>query len=237
MSPNDGNVGVNKLTTAVIFDMDGVLIDSQPLHYEIDIQVLKKCGYPAELSTVVPYTGMGNPDRWPKYKTELNLSEEPERLIEMAEEAMREIFSRTELVAINGVSILIDGIKAMGAGCGVASSSSNELIELVLGQIGLKEKFDFVISGEDVNESKPAPDIYLKASEKAGLPPEACIAIEDAPAGILAAKNAGLTCIAFKNPNTLGQDFTHADYTISQFDEAFPIIKTLVFRAMLGGLS
>jgi beta-phosphoglucomutase-like phosphatase (HAD superfamily) len=221
--------------TAIIFDMDGVLIDSQPLHYEIDMRVLKACGYNAELADVIPYTGIGNPERWPKYKADFGLGESPERLIEMAEETMREVFGSTELTAIEGIPILIDGIKVTGAKCGLASSSSHELIELVLERIGLKGRFDFIVSGEDVKEGKPAPDVYLKAAEKAGLAPEACIAIEDAPAGILAAKNAGLTCIAYNNPNTKGQDFTHADYTIYNFDEAFPIIKTLIFRVMMGG--
>lgn len=220
---------------AVIFDMDGVLIDSQPLHYELDMNVLKNCGYDAKLSTVIPYTGLGNPDRWPKYKEDLALTQEPEKLIEMAEEEMRKVFTDAPLKPIDGIPTLIEGIKAMGIKCGVASSSSHELISLVLGKIGLEGKFDVIISGEDVTEGKPAPDVYLKAAEKAGATPSLCIAIEDAPAGILSAKNAGFTCIAFDNPNTLGQDFTHADYTISRYDDCFPIIKTLFFRAMTGG--
>jgi len=225
------------MNLAVIFDMDGVLIDSQPLHYEIDIKVLKKCGYEAVLSTVVPYTGLGNPDRWPKYKEDLGLSQEPDELIEMAEETMRELFGNADLKPIDGIPTLLDGIKAMGIKLGVASSSSHELIELVLGKIGLNGRFDFIVSGEDVAEGKPAPDIYLKAAEKAGVPANMCIAIEDAPAGILAAKNAGCTCIAYENPSTLGQDFTNADYSTGRFDDCFPIIKTLFFRSMTGALS
>ncbi|MCL1882290.1 MAG: HAD family hydrolase [Defluviitaleaceae bacterium] len=224
------------MNMAVIFDMDGVLIDSQPLHYELDIKVLKACGYPAQLSTVIPYTGMGNPDRWPKYKEDLGLSEEPERLIEMAEEAMRELFTTANLAAIEGIPMLLDGIKALGIRCGVASSSSHELINLVLEKIGLEKSFDFIVSGEDVSVGKPAPEIYLKAAEKAGVPPKTCIAVEDAPAGILAAKNAGIVCIAYRNPNTLGQEFGNASYVISNFDEAFPIIKTLFFRSVTGSL-
>jgi len=225
------------MNLAVIFDMDGVLIDSQPLHYEIDIKVLKQCGYDATIDTVVPYTGMGNPDRWPKYKEDLSLSQEPAELITMAEETMRELFTNAELKPIDGIPPLLDGIKAMGIKMGVASSSSHELIELVLGKIGLAGRFDFIVSGEDVSEGKPAPDIYLKAAEKAGVPANMCIAIEDAPAGILAAKNAGCVCIAYENPSTLGQDFTNANYSTGNFDDCFPIIKTLFFRSMTGSLS
>jgi len=222
------------MSIAVIFDMDGVLIDSQPLHYALDVRVLNACGCPATLETVTPYTGMGNPDRWPKYKEDLNLSQEPQELIAMAEEAMRDIFSSANLPPIDGVSLLIDGIRAMGIQTGVASSSSHELISMILQKTGLSDKFDFIVSGEDVSEGKPSPEIYLKAVEKTGLAPENCVAIEDAPAGILAAKNAGVTCIAYKNPGTIGQDFTHASYVISKFDDAIPIIKTIFFRAITG---
>ena len=219
---------------AVIFDMDGVLIDSQPLHYEIDIQVLKTVGYTADLATVAQYTGMSNPDRWPKYKENLGLKESAETLIDLCEATVREVFGEAKLEPIKDIPALLGGIKAMGLPCGVASSSSHELIQLVLNQTGIGQFFDFIVSGEDVKAGKPEPEIYLVAAEKAGREPGKCIAVEDAPAGILAAKNAGFTCIAFNNPNTMGQDFTHADYIVRKFDECFPIIQTLMYRG-LGG--
>ncbi|MCL1843133.1 MAG: HAD family phosphatase [Defluviitaleaceae bacterium] len=225
------------MTSAVIFDMDGVLIDSQPLHYEIDMRVLKACGYPAQLSTVVPYTGVSNPDRWPKYKETLELSQSVEELIEMAEQTMRDVFNAAEIKPIPGIPELLDGISVLGIRCGVASSSSHELIKMVLERTGLAKNFAFIVSGEDVSEGKPSPDIYIKASEKAGLSPKVCIAIEDAPSGIASAKNAGLCCIAYRNPNTLGQEFDRADYVVNKFDECFPIIKTLFFKSMTGSLA
>ena len=212
---------------AIIFDMDGVLIDSQPLHYEIDIRVIQACGYPANLDTVTPYTGISNPDRWPQYKNALNLASSPEKLIEMAEQAMRDIFNEADLVPSPGIPALLKGIKEMGLHCGVASASSHELIQLVLNRTGIAEYFDAITSGEDVSVSKPAPDVYLKAAQKSGYAPAQCIAVEDAPVGILAAKNAGFMCIAYKNPNTYGQIFTHADHVIGHFDECLSIVKSL----------
>jgi len=212
---------------AIIFDMDGVLIDSQPLHYKIDIRVINACDYPADLSTVTPYTGISNPQRWPKYKATLNLSPSPQELIEMAEAAMRDIFNETKLTPIDGVPALLQGIKELGLHIGVASASSLELVELVLGRTGIANFFDAITSGEDVKASKPAPDVYLRAAEKAGTDPAYCVAIEDAPVGILSAKNAGLTCIAYKNPNTHGQDFTYADYVIEHFDQCLEVIKKI----------
>jgi len=219
------------MNLAIIFDMDGVLIDSQPLHYEIDMRVLKACGYEATLSTVTPYTGISNPDRWPKYKNALNLNESVEQLIQLSEENMREVFNSTDFKAIEGIPALLAGIKSYGLPCGVASSSSHELIQMVLSRTGIGNYFDKITSGEDVKNGKPAPDIYLKAAQTMGLPPGRCIAVEDATPGIMAAKNAGLTCIAYRNPNTHGQNFTHADFVINHYDECLPIIKKLLINA------
>jgi len=213
------------METVVIFDMDGVLIDSQPLHYEIDMTVLNACGVQATIDMVTPYTGVSNPDRWPQYKEKLGLSESVERLIELQEMFMRVIFKESELTSIEGIPELLMILKYMGIPRGVASSSSHELIQMVMERVGIKDYFDIIISGEDVKNGKPAPDIYLKAAKAFDVPPQSCIAIEDSPAGILSAKNAGMVCIAYRNPNTFGQVFTHADYIIDKFQEVPNIVK------------
>ena len=212
------------MNLAVAFDMDGVLIDSQPLHYEIDIEVLKACNYPATLEDVTPYTGMSNPDRWPKYKQTLGLAPSVDRLIELQTQIMIEIFTKTNLTPIDGIPALLQYLYANNIPCGVTSSSSHELINLVLEKCKIGQYFTHLISGEDVKVGKPAPDIYLKAAKAFGLPPQQCIAFEDAPSGILAAKNAGFTCIAYVNPNTHGQDFTHADHVVTHYDQSHEII-------------
>ena len=204
---------------AVAFDMDGVLIDSQPLHYQIDMQVLKACGYPAKLEDTTPHTGTSNPDRWPKYKAAHALTQSVDELIEMQTQIMMETFRSENLSPIDGIPALLKYLNDKGIPCAVTSSSSHELINLVLEKCGIEQFFTHLVSGEDVKNGKPAPDIYLKAASVFELNPDSCLAIEDAPSGILAAKNAGFTCIAYKNPNTYGQDFTHADYVVSHFDE------------------
>ena len=212
------------MTTAVAFDMDGVIIDSQPLHYEIDMAVLKACGYPATLETVTPYTGISNPDRWPDYKKTLNLPQTVEWLIELQTKIMIDTFNNANLAPIDGIPELLQFLQAQNIPCAVASSSSHELINLVLEKCNIGQYFTHLVSGEDVKAGKPAPDIYLKAAKTIGLPPENCIAIEDSPSGILAAKNAGFTCIAYINPSTHGQDFTHADYVVDHYDKCHQII-------------
>jgi len=209
---------------AIAFDMDGVLINSQPLHYEIDIAVLKACNYPATLDTVTPYTGQSNPDRWPKYKQTLSLPQSVDQLIAMQTKYQTEIFTSSGLPPIEGIPALLQYLNAQNIPCAVASSSSQELINLVLTKCQIGQYFTHLVSGEDVKHGKPAPDIYLKAAKVLGLPPQNCIAIEDSPIGMQAAKSAGFTCIGYKNPSTHGQDFTHADYVIDHFNQCQDII-------------
>jgi len=212
---------------AIAFDMDGVLIDSQPLHYEIDIATLKACNYPATLETVTPYTGVSNPDRWPKYKQTLGLSQSVDELIALQTQFQTEIFIKANLPPIEGIPALLQFLNAQNIPCAVASSSSHELINLVLEKCNIGQYFTRLVSGEDVKHGKPAPDIYLKAAKALGLPPEECIAIEDSPIGIQSAKNAGFTCIGYENPSTHGQDFTLADYVVFHFDRCHEIITAL----------
>lgn len=204
---------------AVIFDMDGVLIDSQPLHYRVDMAVLHSYGYPATLETVVPYTGVSNPDRWPAYRMSLGLAPTVAELIEKQTAILMETFEKSTLRAIEGIPELLCWLKEQGAPTAVASSSSHALIDLVLSKTGIGAYFDALVSGEDVTQGKPAPDVFLRAAEKLNCAPAACVVVEDSPSGIRAAKNAGMLCVAYRNPNTCGQDFSLADHVIDRYDE------------------
>ena len=212
---------------AIAFDMDGVIIDSQPLHYEIDIAVLKTCNYPATLETVTPYTGQSNPDRWPKYKQTLGLSQSVDELINLQTQYQTEIFTSSNLPPIEGIPALLQFLNNQNIPCAVASSSSHELIELVLKKCKIEKYFAHLVSGEEVKHGKPAPDIYIKAAKILGQPPHNCIAIEDSPIGMQAAKNAGFTCIGYKNEGTHGQVFTHADYVVTHYSQCHEIIEQL----------
>ena len=204
---------------AVIFDMDGVLIDSQHLHYQTDIEVLVKAGYPANMETVVPYTGISNPDRWPMYKKTLGLKPTVETLIEWQTQIIIEVFEKSDLKALPGIPGLLDHISKKGMQIALGSSSQPELIDLVLRKLDIVHYFKAVVSCESVKRSKPAPDVFLLAAEKLGVLPEHCVVVEDAPVGVQAAKSAGMACIAYRSPNTYGQDFSLADYVAGHFDD------------------
>lgn len=176
---------------AIIFDMDGVLVDSEPAITYASIEVLKKLGITANPEEFKPFTGMGD-DKFiagvleahggkydPKYK------EEAYRIyIDTAKENVK-VYNWSEKI--------IKELKENGYSLAVASASDIAKVKCNLECIGIDlSLFDAIVTGSDVTNKKPAPDIFLKAAEKAGFDPKHCIVAEDAVAGIKAAKAAGM---------------------------------------------
>ena len=210
---------------AVIFDMDGVIIDSQPLYYEFDMNMLRQFGVPATIETPIPYSGLTSVDRMTKYRRDFGLDASVDELIKMSVDSMRDVFLTRELKPIDGIPELLSYLQDAGLHIGVASSTSHELIEIILKRLDVLDYFEKIISGEDVKEGKPAPDVYLKAAEAFGLLPSECVAIEDSVMGLRSAKAAGFTCIAYRNRYT--QDYSCADYIVDDFFAVVPLIEKL----------
>ena len=208
---------------AVIFDMDGVIIDSQPLYHEFDIRMLKQFGHPATKETVIPYSGLTSVDRMTKYKKDFGLSDSVEELVKMSIDSIKEVFQTHDIAPIDGIPELLSYVENAGMFIGVASSTSHELIELILKRLDVLHYFEKIVSGEDVKEGKPAPDVYLKAAEVFGVLPHECVAIEDSLMGMRSAKAAGFTCIAYRNSYT--QDYSCADYVVDCFSEIVHILQ------------
>jgi HAD superfamily hydrolase (TIGR01509 family) len=101
----------------------------------------------------------------------------------------------------------------------LASSSTQRVIDTVLEKLALVGVFDPVVSGEEVEHGKPAPDIFLRTAGLLEIPPETCLVIEDSANGVRAAKAAGMVCIGFRNPNSGAQDLSAADAIVASLDE------------------
>jgi HAD superfamily hydrolase (TIGR01509 family) len=130
-----------------------------------------------------------------------------------------ETFINGDTPAIEGIPELLMKLKKEHIKTAVATSSQHALIDLVLKKAGIIGFSEALVSGEDVKIGKPAPDVFLFAAEKLKTPPSRCIVFEDSPNGIASAKNAGMLCVAYNNPNTYGRDFTLADHVIDSFSE------------------
>jgi len=188
---------VNARFLAVVFDMDGVLIDSEHVWDAVRRDYVREHGGTYMEQSHLDMMGMSAPE-WTRYVAgPLGVRRPPETINDevVARLAMR---YRTELPLILGATEAVRTL-APRYRLAVASSSNRVLIELVLAAAGLRELFTVVVSSEEVSRGKPAPDVYLRAAELLGVPPAACAAVEDSGNGIRAAHAAGMTVVAYPN--------------------------------------
>lgn len=217
--------GVNMIN-AVIFDMDGVIVDSEPLHFKAEKITMEYYGNEISGEELSNYVGVANPEMWAELKKKYMLTATLDEILEKQFSFKRNLFRSNKLKPIDGISELLQKLRSRGIRIALASSSSRELIELLLDKLGIKASFEVIVSGEEVKHSKPAPDIFLKAAGKLGIEPAYCLVIEDAKHGIKAAKLAGMYCIGFCNPNSGNQDLSLADAVVRSIYEVYPLINS-----------
>lgn len=199
------------MVQAFIFDMDGVIIDSEPLHFEVDAKVMAHLGIDMKTEELERFVGMTNPEMWRLVKQEYPISKSIEELIEFQMSEKIKLIQSRDLSPIDGIPELIRDLRKHKLKLGLASSSPPNFIEAVLNKFQLRDSFDCIVSGEEVPRGKPAPDVFLEAARLLGVQPEACIVLEDASHGVKAAKAANMMCIGFINPNSGNQDLSMAD--------------------------
>ncbi|MBD0378957.1 HAD family hydrolase [Paenibacillus sedimenti] len=197
-----------------IFDMDGVIIDSEPIHFETDMQTMSHLGATITKEELEKFVGMTNPEMWKIIKQEYQLQQEIEDIIEYQVTLKVNLLRASLIEPIEGIRELISTLKKHRIPLGIASSSPRVFIEEVLRKFDLISSFDCVVSGEEVEQGKPAPHVYLEAAAMLGVEPASCVVVEDAKHGVAAAKAAGMTCFGFINPNSGNQDLSKADFII-----------------------
>ncbi len=183
--------------TAVVFDLDGVLVDTEHVWDEVREQLAADWGgrYTAEAQRAM--MGMSSPE-WSRYMhDELGLTRPP---AEISDEVVRRMLARYR----NGLPLVegaVAAVRRLGTSLrlAVASSSNRPLIDAVLAGAGIEDAFDATVSSEEVPRGKPAPDVYLEAARRLGVEPARCAAVEDSANGIRAAHAAGMRAIALPN--------------------------------------
>ncbi len=186
---------------AVIFDMDGVLIDSEPLHFDVLNSVLERDGHRLSRAENDEFMGTTSEAMFNTLIQRWALSRSVAEYIALYDEALLEVL-RQPRSPEPGVLALIDYLRAHGVRSGVASSSRRSWISATLRSLGLSEAFDAIVSGDDVERSKPDPSIYVLAAERVGAPPCCCLAIEDSPNGVQSARGAGMSVLGVRTPYT-----------------------------------
>ena len=192
----------------VIFDMDGVLVDTTPLCVDITWRLLNRLGIHLAREELFSFVGISVSEMWGKLKSEFCIHKSIAELVQDQKHAqLNRILEMGELPPVSGIEELLIELNELGLPCAVASSSSPELISLLLSKARLNGYFICTVSGEDVPNGKPASDIFLLAARKLKANPASCLVIEDSPHGIEGAKAAGMTTIGYKNPTPVAKIF------------------------------
>ena len=203
---------------AVIFDMDGVIIDSEPLYFKIQEQLFNDLGFTVSQQEYDTFIGAGMQLMWKILSSKHNLSFTVAQLVKMNNKLIYNTFSNSDsLLETNNFTTFLFSVKNRGMKTAVASSTSKKIINVILSKLGIIQEFDVVISSEEVLHGKPEPDIFLEAATRLNVDPKKCIVIEDSTNGVKAAARAGMKCIGFSNKNSGEQNLSLANIVVENF--------------------
>lgn len=209
-----------KTVKAVLFDMDGVIVDSEPLHHKAYYLMFEQVGIKVSNQLYASFTGQATLEICKTLCAHFELNQSPEQLVAIKRQHFKELFEQdSDFDLIPGVLSLIQDYHNNGLTLVLASSASMENINRVFTRFDLEQYFVAKLSGADLAASKPHPEIFEKAAQASGFSLEECIVIEDSENGIAAAKAAGIFAIAFDSPHSKAQDYSQADLVIQSFKE------------------
>ena len=205
---------------AVLFDMDGVIVDTEPLHRKAYFHMFDDLGIKVSEHFYSSFTGASTNKVCETLIAKYELENSREELALIKRKYFKEYFyNDPEFNLIAGVRSLIDNYNENNIKLVLASSASMTTINMVFEKFDLEKYFIGKISGDELKESKPHPEIFLIAAEMAGEPKENCMVIEDSTNGIIAAHSAGIFCTAYKSEHSAGQIYDKANLVISNFPQ------------------
>ena len=204
----------------VIFDMDGVIVDTEPVHRYAYFHHFDELNIPVTDEMFATFTGNSTRNVFQKLKDIFNLEHEVENLIQRKRNIFNDAFdTKEDLHLLDGVENLIKDLYQNGIQLIVASSASKVTIDRVFKRFHLHQYFSDIVSGEDFPKSKPHPAIFEHAASLSMAPKNECIVIEDSANGIQAAVSAGIFCVGYNSEHSKLQDLSKADVIINHFNE------------------
>ena len=208
------------MVQTVIFDMDGVIVDTEPVHQYAYFQHFQQLNIEVSDELYRTYTGNSTRNVFQKIKAQFNLHHEVEDLIQTKRSIFNDAFdTKEDLYLIEGVEDLIKDLHANGIQLILASSASKVTIERVFNRFNLNQYFTHKVSGEDFPKSKPHPAIFEHAASLSIAPKENCIVIEDSTNGIEASFAANIYCIGYDSLHSKDQDLSKANILVKHFNE------------------
>ena len=218
------------LPSAVIFDMDGVMVNSEPNHYQADTEVFASLGIQVTEEERKLFLGISASDMYDYLRERYHLKRSQQELLELDICIRKQhlLPPHTHLAASPGLVDFLKRLQAQNLPMAVASSSVAALVQPLVHNLELGSFFVCLATGDQVRYAKPFPDIFLLAAGKLGVPPETCVAIEDSPNGLKAAHAAGMKSIGY---SPLRQHkLEMADRVVSHFDEITPDMLSGIFK-------
>lgn len=203
----------------VIFDMDGVIIDSEPIHIACEKEMFKRFGLAVSDEEHHTFVGTSDETLWSYMDRQYGLPVNIAEAIQLTQLLYMEYLEKSPIVPIPHIPEFVAELSENNFLLALASSSPHDQINLILEIFGIRQYFHATVSGEDVEAGKPDPAIFLEASRLVGVDPQNCLVIEDSYNGVTAAKRAGMKCIGFYNPNSGNHDLTIADQVVHSLKE------------------
>ena len=212
---------INQLMkNTVIFDMDGVIVDTEPLHKKAYYQHFEELNINVDSELFSKFTGKSTRNVYQMIKEIFGIDTNVEDLIQRKRTIFYGLFdSDPALKLLDGVESLIKNLYSANFQLILASSAAKSTIHRVFKRFNLFPFFSHLVSGEDFPESKPNPAIFIEAQRLSGNDKSHCIVIEDSTNGILAANGAEIFCVGYKSENSKNQNYETADLVIHHFDE------------------
>ncbi|UXP31312.1 HAD family phosphatase [Reichenbachiella agarivorans] len=210
---------------AILFDMDGVIIDSEPICRTVIAAMLKDRGHVVSVELQNQYVGRKTSEMWADFITTFDLAEPVSALTAQSDNQYLELIKHSEMQPISGLIPLLDYFQSLNKKMIVASSATAYNIHLVLDKFALSHYFEGHVSSDEVKQAKPNPDIFLLAAKKLGVNPTDCLVIEDSRNGILAARAAGMSSVGYQNPHSGNQDLQLADAVVHSLSEIIALVN------------
>ncbi|PQL93251.1 HAD family hydrolase [Apibacter adventoris] len=217
------------MINTVIFDMDGVIVDTEPVHKYAFFKHFKQIGLEISNKEYDTFRGLSTKNLYQKIKDKYNLKQGVEELVQQKRNIFNQAFEeKKDLDLLPGMRNLIENLYKEKFQLILATSSARVTLTKVFNRFKLFPYFSHIVSGEDFPKSKPDPAIFLKAVELSKKTKQNCIIIEDSTNGVLAANAAGVFCIGYSSDRSGDQDLKNANMIIHHFNELTPqIIKDL----------
>lgn len=209
---------------AVMFDMDGLMVDTEPYYWEVARVMAARRGKTVPDDVLRQMMGRSRLESMELFRQALGLTESPESLLAERETAMLERFARG-VEPMPGLRELLELLSRRGVRRAVCTSSPKKFTDVLLPAIGVADRFDVVQTGDGISRGKPDPEIYLRCLARLGLPGTSAMVLEDTEAGCRAAHAAGCRVVAVPTHLTAEQDFSFCSARVSSLHDARPLVS------------